>query len=70
VEEVMKEKNEAEERVKKALKEKDEAKTIAQKTQAPVHKLYKTILEVPIVVEDTMEEKVLDINEVIKGFRS
>jgi phage shock protein A len=68
VEGVMKEKNEAEERAKKALKEKDEAEIMAQKTQATVQKLYKEILEVPIVVEDTMEEKVLKIGKVIKGF--
>jgi hypothetical protein len=68
VEEVMKDKNEAKERVNKSLKEKDEDESIVQKTQAVVHKLYKEIPEVPIVVEATMEEQVLKINEVIKGF--
>jgi hypothetical protein len=65
----MKEKIEVEERVKKSLKEKDKAEGIAHKTQEVVQKLYKAIPEVPIVVEDTMEEQVLKIDEVIKGFR-
>jgi molecular chaperone DnaK (HSP70) len=68
VEEVLKNKDEAEERAKKSLKEKDEVESIAQKTQATVQKLYKEIPEVPIVVEATMEEKVLKIGDVIKGF--
>jgi hypothetical protein len=33
-------------------------------------KLYKTIPEVPIVVEAIMEEQVLNISEVIKGFKA
>jgi hypothetical protein len=40
---------------------------MAQKTQVVIQKLYKEIPEVPIVVEATMEEKVLKIGEVIKG---
>jgi hypothetical protein len=68
VEEVMKYKNKVEERVNKSLKEKDEAEIMAQKTQATVQKLYKEILGSPIVVEATMEEQVLNIGEVIKGF--
>lgn len=35
-----------------------------------VQKLYKEMLEVPIVVEATMEEQVLKIGEFIKGFQS
>jgi cell fate (sporulation/competence/biofilm development) regulator YmcA (YheA/YmcA/DUF963 family) len=62
----MKENNEAEERARKYLKEKDEAKIMAQKTQAAVQKLYKEIPEVPIVVEANMEEHLLKISEVIK----
>jgi seryl-tRNA synthetase len=69
VKEVLKDKTEVEERVKKSLKEKDEVEAIAQKTQATVQKLYKAIPEVPIVVKATMEEQVLNIGEVIKGFR-
>jgi translation initiation factor IF-2 len=61
VEEVLKDKTEAEERVRKSLKEKDEVETIAQKTQEVVQKLYKAIPEVPIVVEATMEEQVLNM---------
>jgi hypothetical protein len=56
--------------VKKSLKENDEVESIAQKTQATVQKLYKVIPKVPIVVGATMEEKVLNIDEFIKGFRS
>jgi hypothetical protein len=70
VEELRKEKNEVEERTKKYLREKDEAESMAQKRQATIQKLYKEIPEVRIVVEDTMEEKVLKIGEVIKGFQS
>jgi hypothetical protein len=55
--------------VKKYLKEKDKVEGIVQKTQTTVQKLYKAIPEVPIVVEATMEEQVLKIGEVIKGFR-
>jgi predicted transcriptional regulator len=61
VEEVMNNKYEAEERAKKSLKE-----NITHKTQAVFQKLYKSIPEVPIVVECTMEEKVLKIMDVIK----
>jgi hypothetical protein len=42
---------------------------MAHKTQVVVHKLYREKLEVSIVVESTMEEQVLKIGEVIKGFR-
>ena len=70
MEELRKEKNEVEERTKKYLREKDEAESMAQKRQATIQKLYKEIPEVRIVVEDTMEEKVLKIGEVIKGFQS
>jgi hypothetical protein len=70
VEEVLKDKNEAKERVRKSLKEKDEAETISKKTQAVVQKLYKAIQKVPIVVEYTMEEQVLNIVKFIKGFRA
>jgi len=65
----MKDKTEVEQRVKKYLKEKDKVEGIVQKTQTIVQKLYKVIPEVPIVVEATMEEQVLIIDEVIKGFR-
>jgi len=37
--------------------------------QTTVQKLYKAIPEVPLVVEETMEEQVKMIGEVIKGFR-
>jgi seryl-tRNA synthetase len=69
LDEVLKGKNKFEERVKKYLKEKDEVESITQKTQEVVQKIYKEILEVPIVIEATMEEHVLNIGEVIKGFR-
>jgi hypothetical protein len=65
---VLKGKAEAEERVRKSLKEKDKVETIAQENQVAVQKLYKAIPEAPIVVEATMEEQVLNIGEVIKGF--
>jgi len=55
----MKEKNEVEERAKKALKERDEVEIMVQKTQVNVQNLYKEITKVSIVVEATMEEKVL-----------
>jgi hypothetical protein len=42
---------------------------MVQKTQAVIQKLYKEMPEVPIVVEATMEEQVLKIGEVIKGFQ-
>jgi len=68
VEEVLKDKIEVEESVKKILKEKEKAEIIAQKTQVVVQNLYKEILEVPIIVESTMEEHMLMIYEFIKGF--
>jgi hypothetical protein len=68
VEEVMKDKNQVEERVNKSIKEKDEAEILAHKTQAVIQKLYKAIMEVLIVVEATMEEQVLKIGKVVKGF--
>jgi hypothetical protein len=46
----MKDKIETKERVNKSLKEKDEVEIIVQKTQESLQKLYKAILEVPIVV--------------------
>jgi hypothetical protein len=67
VEEVKNQKNEVEERARIELKEKDEAKSMVQKTQAVLHKLYKEVSEVSIVVEDTILEQVLNIGEVIKG---
>jgi hypothetical protein len=42
---------------------------MAQKTQAFVQKLYKEMTEISIVVEATMEEQVLNIGEVSKGFQ-
>jgi hypothetical protein len=39
-----------------------------QKTQAAIQKLYKKFIEAPIIVEDTMEERVLKNKEFIKGF--
>jgi seryl-tRNA synthetase len=68
VERVMKEKNEVEERVETTIKVKEEAKKMAQKTQATIQKMYKEIPKVPLVVEVSMEEQVLRISEVIKGF--
>ena len=56
VEGLRKENNEAEERAKRYLKEKDKAEKMAQKNQEVIQKLYKEILEVPLVVEATMEE--------------
>jgi hypothetical protein len=70
VEEEIKDKNKFEERVRKSLKEKDEVENIMQKTKETFQKLYKSNPKVPIVVEATMEEQVLKIKEVIKGFRS
>jgi isocitrate dehydrogenase kinase/phosphatase len=70
VETVMKDKNEVKERAMQALKEKDEVKIMAQKTQVVIQNLYKEILDVPIVVEATMEEHVLKISESIKGFNT
>jgi len=51
----MKDKNEVKEITDKSQKEKDEAEKMAEKTQAIVQKLCKEIIEVPLVVEDTME---------------
>jgi hypothetical protein len=68
VDKLLKDKTEAKERVSKSIMEKDGVEHIVQKTQVVVQKLYKEIPEVPIVVEDTMEEQVLNIGEVIKGF--
>ena len=65
----MKARNEAKERAKKALKEKDEVEKMMQKTQANIEKLYIEILEVPLVVEATMEEHVSKISKVMKIFR-
>jgi hypothetical protein len=61
VEEVMKDNNIAKERVRKSLMEKDEAENIAHKIQPVFQKLYKAIPKVPIIVEATMEEKLLKI---------
>jgi hypothetical protein len=70
VDRALKEKNESKEKVEKVLKEKDGAEKMEQQIQTVVQKLYKEIPEVLIVVEATMEEQVLRINEVIKGFRT
>jgi len=70
VEREMKKKNEAKEKDEKALREKDETEKMAQWIQTVVQNLYKEILEVPIVVEATMEEHVSRIGEVIKGFHT
>jgi hypothetical protein len=40
-----------------------------KKTQAIVQKLYKEVPEVPLVIEATMEEQLLNIGEFNKGFR-
>jgi hypothetical protein len=40
------------------FKEKDEARSLVMKTQATIQNLYKAILEVPLVVEETMDEQV------------
>jgi hypothetical protein len=70
VEGLRKENNEAEERARKYVKEKDEVKSMEQKTQAPIQKLHNEMPKVLIVVEATMEEHVLNIGEFIKGFQS
>jgi hypothetical protein len=43
VEEIMKDKNKAQEIVKKAIQEKEEVESIVHKTQVVVQKLYKAI---------------------------
>ena len=68
VEEALKKKYVTEERFDIVVKEKDEVESMAKKTQAAIQNLYTTILEVPLVVEATMEEQVQKINEFIKGF--
>jgi hypothetical protein len=70
VEEVLKDKTEARKGSGNPLRRRMKLKHIVQKTQEVVQKLYKAIPEVPIVVEATMEEQVLNIGEVIKGFRA
>ena len=67
VEGVRKENNEVEERARKSLKEKVEIEIMAQMT---IQKLYKEMPEVLIIVEVIMEEHILNIGKVIKGFRS
>jgi hypothetical protein len=47
--------------------EKEEVEALVQKTQAIVHKLYKKVLEIPLVI--TMKEQSLKIGEVMKGFK-
>jgi DNA repair exonuclease SbcCD ATPase subunit len=69
IEEVMKNNEGDEERAMKSLQEKDEVEAMVQKTQEVVQKLYKEVPEVPLVIEATMEEQLLKIGEVIKGFR-
>jgi DNA repair exonuclease SbcCD ATPase subunit len=69
-ERMLKEKSEVEKKAKKSLKEKDDAEKMAQQIQTVVQNLCKEILEVPMVVEDTMEEKVSRIDEVIKGLHT
>jgi hypothetical protein len=49
------------------IKEKDKANNMMKKTQATFQNLYKVIPEFPLVVEETMEEQVQAISEVIKG---
>ena len=41
---------------------------MVQNTQEVVHKLHKELLEFPLVIEATMEEQLLKIGKVIKGF--
>jgi len=70
VEEALKKKYVTEERFDIVVKEKDKVESMAKKTQATIQNLYTTILEVPLVVEATMEEQVQTIGEVIKGLQS
>jgi len=42
---------------------------MAHKKQETIHKLNKEVPIIPLVVEDTMEDKMLNIGKVIKGFR-
>jgi hypothetical protein len=69
IEEVLKNNEGDEERATKSLQEKDKAKSMVQKTQTVVHKLYKEVPKVPLVIEATMEEQFMKVSEVIKGFR-
>jgi hypothetical protein len=52
----VKEKSEAEEKVERELKEKDEVDKMAQWIKTVIQKIYKEILEVSLVVKATMEE--------------
>jgi heterodisulfide reductase subunit B len=65
---ILKEKSEVEEKDERILKEKDEVEQQVEKIQQAIQKLYKDILEIPMVVEATLEEQVSKIREVIKGF--
>jgi phage shock protein A len=57
-EKALKDKEEGESNVGIALKEKDEVECLTEKIQAIVHNLFKEVLEVPLVVEATIEEHI------------
>jgi hypothetical protein len=64
------EKSEVEGKVTRALKDKDEVEQMAQKVYTTLQKQYKEVPEVLMVVESTMEEKVGNISDDIKGLRT
>jgi type IV secretory pathway VirB4 component len=68
VERILKDKSKVKEKAYRILKEKDEVEQQEERIQQAIQKLYKDILEMPSVVEATMEEQVSNIREVIKGF--
>jgi hypothetical protein len=50
------------------LQEKDEAEKKVERVQQAIQKIYREILEIPMVIEATIKEHIYNISEVIKEF--
>jgi hypothetical protein len=50
------------------LQEKDEAEKNIERVKQSIQKIYREILEIPVVIEATIEEQIKKTSEVIQGF--
>jgi hypothetical protein len=69
MEEIMRMKEGTEERETKDKRRRMKWKLWYRRHRSTCPKLYKQVPEVPLVIEATMEEQLLKIGEVMKGFR-
>jgi hypothetical protein len=69
MEEILKEKKGIEEREMKSQKEKDDSRSYGTEDINHYPTVIQTSTQVPLVIEATMEEQLLNIGEVMKRFR-